>query len=281
MGALTSGDEGKAHSRVGTEPPAQHVGAIVAVGRWVRVTAVGDRTGTWAGEVWQTGFSIAGMDDGGGALVPVVDDTLGAFDADPSSTSGTWSKGTYLLGWEAPTSFTETRQGSVALAFWTFLDACKALMPADMRVTDFLVNAYQDNGKVINGSSIYTLSSPIVGSASATTQMPPEVAVVASLRTGGRGPRNRGRMYLPFTCATNASGLIASASRTTITTAAKTMFDGIVDGIPGASPAVVHAAGLTFSSVTRVQVGDHWDAQRRRQNKLPETRTTVDVDYTP
>lgn len=249
----------------------------MALARSVRVNAVGDRTGTWVGEVWQTGFSIAGQADGGGDLGVVVDGSLPSFTVDPDGSNGTWTKGTYTLGWEGATQGTAAHQTALALEFWTFFDAIKALMPADMRLTEIRLSAIQDNGKVINGASVFALSSPIVGSASATTQMPPEVAVVASLRTGGRGPRNRGRMYLPANSATNASGLIASASCTTIVNAAKSLGENVAGAIPGGYLSVVHQAGLTYSTVTKVQVGNHWDAQRRRQNALPETRTEASL----
>lgn len=249
----------------------------MALARSVRVSAIGDRTGTWVGEVWQTGLSIAGQADGGGDLGAVVDETLPSFTVDPDGANGSWSKGTYTLGWEGATQGTQAHQAAIALEVWTFFDALKGLMPADMRLTEIRLSAIQDNGKVINGASVYSLSSPLVGSASATTQMPPEVAVVASLRTAGRGPRNRGRMYLPLNSATNASGLIASASLTTIVNATKSMAENLAGAIPGGYVSVVHQAGLTYSTVTKVQAGNHWDAQRRRQNALPETRTEASL----
>ncbi len=243
----------------------------------VRANAVGDRTGTWVGEVWQTGLSIAGQADGGGDLGPVVDELLPSFTVDPSGANGAWSKGTYTLGWEGTTQGTAAHQTAIALELWTFFDALKALMPSDMRLTELRISAIQDTGKVVNGASVFALTTPLVGTATATTQMPPEVAVVASLRTGGRGPRNRGRMYLPLNSATNASGLIASASLTTIVNATKALAEGLAGSIPGGYVSVVHQAGLTYSTVTKVQAGNHWDAQRRRQNALPETRTEASL----
>lgn len=245
----------------------------MALARSVRVNAVGDRTGTWVGEVWQTGFSIAGMADGGGDLGPVVDESLPSFTVDPAGDNGTWSKGTYTLGWEGTTQGTAAHQTALALEAWTFFDAIKALMPSDMRLTEIRISAIQDNGKVVNGASVFTLTTPLVGTASATTQMPPEVAVVTSLRTSGRGPRNRGRMYLPANSATNSSGLIAAGSITTILAAAASLGNNVAGAIPGGYMAVVHQAGLTYSTVAKVQVGNHWDAQRRRQNALPESRS--------
>lgn len=249
----------------------------MAQGRSVRVNILGDRTGTWAGEIWQTGFSVAGMADGGGDIGPVVDGSLPSFTADPSGANGSWSKGTYTLGWLGATQGTAAHQTTLAVAAWTFIDTLKGLMPADMRCTEVRLQAVQDNGKVINGASVFTIASPIVGTVSATTQMPPEVAVVASLRTGGRGPRNRGRMYLPANSATNASGLVGGASLTTIVNATKALIESAHGAIPGGYGAVVHQAGLTYSTITKVQAGNHWDAQRRRQNALPETRTEAAV----
>lgn len=251
----------------------------MATARSIRVTAKGDRTGTWAGEIWQTGFSIAGQDDWGGDFDPVVDVTLGSFEANPSGAVGTWSKGTYTLGFEGPTHGKASEQTAAALAVWTFIDALKGLMPADMRCTDVTLAAIQDNGKTINGASVYTFTSPIVGTVSSAAQMPPEVAVVASLRTGGRGPRNRGRMYLPMNSATSSNGLIHNTPLTTIVNATKALAEAAMTAVPGGGMAVVHQAGLTYSSVTRVQAGNHWDAQRRRQNALPEARTEASVTF--
>lgn len=251
----------------------------MATARTIRVTIKGDRTGTWAGEVWQTGFSIAGADDWGGDFDPVVDATLGNITVNPDGSTGAWSKGTYTLGAVGPVHFTQAEQAATAVAAWDLIDGVKGLMPSDMRATEVTLAALQDNGKVINGASVFTIASPLVGTASATTQMPPEVAIVASLRTGGRGPRNRGRMFLPLSSATNASGLVASGSLTTIVTEVKALAEALMVANPGAGMAVVHQAGLTYSSITRVQAGNHWDAQRRRQNALPETRTELAVTF--
>lgn len=251
----------------------------MATARTIRATIKGDRTGTWAGEIWQTGFSIAGADDWGGDFGPVVDATLGNITVDPSGDTGAWSKGTYTLGAKGPTHFTQAEQAATAVAAWNLIDALKGLMPSDMRATEIALAAIQDNGKVINGASVFTIASPLVGTASATTQMPPEVAVVASLRTGGRGPRNRGRMFLPLNCATNSSGLVAAGSLTTTVNAVKALAEALQVANPGAGMCVVHQAGLTYSSITRVQAGNHWDAQRRRQNALPETRTEATITF--
>ena len=249
----------------------------MAIARSVRVNIIGDRTGTWAGEIWQTGLSIAGMTDGGGDFGPAVDRLLGGITVEPTGTNGTWTKGTYTLGWEGPDQGTEAHQVAIALEAWTFIDSLKGLMPADMRCTEIRIQAVQDNGKVVNGASVFTITSPVVGTVSATTQLPPEVAIVASLRTAGRGPRNRGRMYLPLNAATNSSGLVGSAAQTSVVNATKSLAENLVGAIPGGYVSVVHQAGLTYSTVTKVQCGNHWDAQRRRQNANPETRTEAAV----
>lgn len=249
----------------------------MALSQSIRVSILGDRTGSWAGEIWQTGFSVAGMDDTGGDFGPVVDAGLGRFVTRAAAENGTWPSGTYTLGWDGPNKGTESQQGVLAVKALDLIVALKGLMPSDMRCTEIRVSAIKEDGKVENGASVFTIASPVVGTSSATTQMPPEVAVVASLRTGGRGPRNRGRMYLPLNSATNSSGLIASAAQTTIVTAVKTLGEQLINVVPGGGLAVVHQAGKTYSSVIKVQVGNHWDAQRRRQNANPEVRTELPI----
>lgn len=120
-------------------------------------------------------------------------------------------------------------------------------------------------------SGEYTFATPFDGLSSGAA-MPPECAVVASLRTGVPGGRYRGRMFLPpFHAAvlTNA-GQLETAHRDAVASAVALALSGwnAVSDSPDA--AVASDAGEFSTVITQVRVGNVVDAQRRRRNAIPE-----------
>lgn len=116
--------------------------------------------------------------------------------------------------------------------------------------------------------------------------LPPEIAVCVSLLTGAPGRSNRGRMYLPALTsasnATNANGTITTATQGTIASWAAALIGGINTTGAGTAMTVMVWSRVHQSTrpVTRVQVGNQYDVQRRRQNSTPEAYTGVDVSTT-
>lgn len=107
---------------------------------------------------------------------------------------------------------------------------------------------------------------------------PPQIAAVVSLRTGVVGPRARGRMYFP------ATGMTLDGDGAHVTTAdVGTLLGGFVayfnevnalvlgsDFQGTGRVAVASDAAEAMFVVTRVQVGNVFDTQRRRREDIAE-----------
>jgi len=148
------------------------------------------------------------------------------------------------------------------------------------------VRAYYPSSVTLTTVVAYELS-PVTGKATsrreATTShvganvgvpLPQEVAVCCTLRTITPGPGGRGRMYLPgpATSTVTALGRLDSTTR-----------DGIADSVAaclgvavaGGHPPVLFTPSTPDREIVSVDVGDVFDAQRRRRDKLVEVRTSV------
>lgn len=112
------------------------------------------------------------------------------------------------------------------------------------------------------------------------TDMPSEIAVVASLKTGLTGPRYRGRMYFPgwATTALGAGNLVASAAVTALTSWASNIQGALSAqgytwclALPARNAYTSVKTGRQFParpketpSIVTFVVDNHWDSQRRR-----------------
>jgi len=106
----------------------------------------------------------------------------------------------------------------------------------------------------------------------AGNSLPPDVALVVTLRSATANRKGRGRFFLPSLAvlSTDASGNVLAASITTLTAALTFAYSGF------------HATGTTtlysrtdhlLRTVTSGDVGNRWDTQRHRDNTKTETRT--------
>lgn len=118
------------------------------------------------------------------------------------------------------------------------------------------------------------------GSVSAAPNNPFQQALVVSLSSDKRGPRGRGRMYLPVTGhGSNENGLIAEADRDAAQTRAAAFIQALNDNpatVPPEPRVTIASTGgksLTPANydVTGVRVGRVLDVIRSRRNKLAET----------
>lgn len=241
--------------------------------RWVRATLIWDvLTGAWAGEQWQSGLSMVDQDSGG-VLNGAIRETCPEFAADVVGVHETPSGYGADYAWKGEEKFTAANQVSIANALGAFVTATKAYIPTSVSLTEIRFAAFDSAGATINGSNVFTLTTPIAGTGSGAG-LPRQVAAVLSLRTGARGPAGRGRMFLPYCAATPATdGLIGSSTASTTLTAAQTLMAAI--RTVGPAPAVVNRAGVTFSGISSVAMGNHFDVQRRRVNAIDETYTSL------
>jgi hypothetical protein len=102
--------------------------------------------------------------------------------------------------------------------------------------------------------------------------LPAQVALVISMRSDLATRAGRGRFYLPpLDVSSTASGKVAAGKLTTVVTAVKAMLDSLIGA--GLQPVLYGKTTHLSTTVTKFDVGNVWDTQRRRRDKLVEVRT--------
>jgi hypothetical protein len=127
---------------------------------------------------------------------------------------------------------------------------------------------------------IYSSTGAGAPGTSAGTELPNEVALVMTLRTGGIGPQNRGRLYIPgwATNALGAGNVVAAGAVTAAGGYQNVINQGLVAG--GLSWGLMQPARQAYTGSTGTQHpartarivaltvalirDNHWDSQRRR-----------------
>lgn len=111
----------------------------------------------------------------------------------------------------------------------------------------------------------------------ATGEMLPfQCATVISLLSDSATRHGRGRFYLPpLAVSTVDGGLISAAAITSLDTAWTAFFDSL--NTDGVNPVIRNRTGHISTPVTGARVGNVFDTQRRRRNKLVETYTAIAV----
>lgn len=125
----------------------------------------------------------------------------------------------------------------------------------------------------LDGSSVGVVNTPAVsafGTASSAQTLPPDLAVVASLRTTERGPRGRGRQYWQANAAViNSNGLVLTWFRTNLAVGLFTELLAIAGSLANYNLVVVGRQSPGSSThvarpVVNIAVDQHFDVQRRR-----------------
>lgn len=244
----------------------------------VRIDLLGDRgsSGAWAGEIWQSGISVTASGSGGN-FGNAIRQPLPTFQATAVGEQESGVSWDVYYAWQGDTAFDRPQQGDIVddtIAFW---NGFKSLCPTDMRLVGVRLSAILPNGKIFAGSNYFYLNTPSPGGSVATQQLPPQCAVVMSLRTGARGPGGRGRMYLPTTGITLSSGKLGSTNRNTLAATGKAYLEAL--HYEGVTPSVVNQKAQTYSSITYISIGDEIDTQRKRRNAVPEQYTDANLSY--
>ena len=113
----------------------------------------------------------------------------------------------------------------------------------------------------------------LVGTA-AGESLPPQLSIVVSLRTALATRAGRGRIYLPpFATGSVTAARLTGAQLNVVRDAAKGMLDSLITSTY--LPCIYHRSTKLFDLITTIDVGDVFDTQRRRRNKLIETRASV------
>lgn len=240
-----------------------------------RVVGYGEfDSGPWAGEIATIGFSGAGRDSGS-FLGGDINEELPEFAAVPSGGSDSSTHMTWAFGSSGVGCWTEANIMAIGEVMYEYLDDIKAYQSSAFSWTEIRVSAINSDGTVVNGASVGSISPTI--DPTATQTMPPQVAIVSTLITGGRGPRNRGRLYIPaFTAPTSAGMVVSAAGISAINTATKTAVNAF-NSISGIRCAVVSRTHGTYSDVTFVRCGDQLDTQRRRRDGVKENYTSLAI----
>lgn len=244
--------------------------------RWLCVGVGSFNSGAWNGELATVSFSGVCRDTGAFGT-DVINQALPEFDAVPTGTSSTTAHLTVSFGSEGIGGWNNSNQEGILEAMYKFLDDLKGYQTGPFTWKEIRLSAITSAGQVVNGATVGAINTPIAGTISMNA--PPQLAVASSHVTGGRGPRNRGRNYIPihtYTANTTTDGLVAPSVKTAVNNAAKAFID-TVNAISGIRTAVVSATHQSYSDITAVRIGDEFDTQRRRKNGRPEIYTTLTV----
>lgn len=106
--------------------------------------------------------------------------------------------------------------------------------------------------------------------------LPNDVALVVSLRTNLANRRGRGRFYLPSLVATTltAAGRLDPTAQQSIVDSLANAWNGYT-GV--GDPVVYSRTQRTIEDVISFDVGDLFDTQRRRENKVSQSRISAQM----
>lgn len=231
-------------------------------------------SGAWLGEIATMTLSGAARDTGS-FTAGAINESLIEFDAVPSGVAGSSTHFTWNYGSEGVGVWNNANVAAIGEACWTFLNAIKSYSASTFSWKEVRISAVESSGVVVNGASVGTITAPLVGPSSLAN--PPQTATVCSLVTGGRGPRNRGRLYVPAQVPSSGTdALVPTAQKTAINAATRSLIND-VNGISGIRAAVVSRTHGTYSDIVSVRMGDEYDTQRRRRNGRRETYVSLAI----
>lgn len=173
----------------------------------------------------------------------------------------------------------DLQKAAVAIAARALGPDIRSVVSTAVRSTDVRVEIRSDaNDLLLAAEAPWT---KLDSSGSAATK-PPQTALVFSLRSTTPGSRHRGRFYWPALAATiNAETLrLTPAATKAYATQMAEFLDGIETDLKeklDPSPSLIdYRLGVysptlkSLTDITRIEVGDILDVQRRRRDSLPE-----------
>ena len=186
-------------------------------------------------------------------------------------------------------TLTDADQDAIAASIFDWCTAVKAWSSVNYTVETIRLYPVGADGKSKTAPSIYT-PKVTTGNPTASTMLPPDVAIAISTVTATRGPKGRGRVFLgaPGTNTLDGPGTVASGTRTALANATRDLFDswrarGNALGAMSFSPIVWHREGDKAgiedgnhgSPIRAVRVDDRYDTQRRRDRQVVHNWTVV------
>jgi len=187
-----------------------------------------------------------------------------------------WTFGVHFVGSPASLGDAVTSWHTAVNLLWTTVGTATTLQGYTSVVVgiDDVAVAELDDGTGRQVSKEMTALS-LVGTALGET-LPPQVSGCVSTRTALATKAGRGRFYLwPFSVDAVNNGRLDSDVVATMAEAAQAMLQSM-DG-DGLQPVVFHRNLVTTTNITRIDVGNVFDTQRRRRNQLVEVRTSLTI----
>lgn len=180
-----------------------------------------------------------------------------------------WSFGLHTSG-NLTVSAAETAWATAVGGFWT----SAGLLFANEVVATATTTAELDQATGKQLTRVETGSS-LIGSAT-TESLPYQCAPAVSFRTNLATRAGRGRFYAPSLAVEFvAGGKMTSAAQTALLAGAEDMVNSLTAA--GLTTVLYGRTSHATQEVTRVDVGDVIDTQRRRRNKLVESRVSANV----
>lgn len=186
-------------------------------------------------------------------------------------------------------TITDADQDAIAQSIYEWCTAIKAFTSANYTVDTIRLYPVGADGKSKTAPSIYT-PKVTTGNPTATTMLPPDVAIAISTVTATRGPKGRGRVFMgaPAVTTIDGQGSVTGSVRTSLANATADLFDswrgrGNALGAMSFSPIVWHREGDKAgiedgnhgSPIRAVRVDDRCDTQRRRDRQVANNWTVV------
>ena len=205
-----------------------------------------------------------------------------------------WSTGFWLGHAEAVSGLPTQEAADAIRALWqTFFTSAGANI-SNVYTTVGVKLSYFPSGsdKVDPAMTVFSYyGTPITGSRTGTPQLPPQIAVVATLQSAlPRGLAGKGRMYLPGShMGLDASGQMDSTAKAGLLSAFSTFVQG-VNNSTAMTAEVINASkgriGVPFNPpvnqyVRSVRIGSVYDTQRRRRNGLTENYGSTAITSGP
>lgn len=187
-------------------------------------------------------------------------------------TSGTWNNASEAVG-----------AGAVWIARFLTVNGIRNVFAPNIVHTSVRCVTYNSDGST--QSAVTLPITPITGgSTSDTNSLPFEVSPCITLRTATATARGRGRFYLPPPVRSQVGGdgifnsTLVSTGTTGAAGAAAEAMNNFKTNNPGV-PVVISKVGgvIATHAITSVEIGNVPDSQRRRRNRLVETRTSATV----
>ena len=252
------------------------------------VTAHFDYITPWVGEQaqcgWRMGMVPVGAVPGpGSTFTPQIANFDSFIGATGSNATWNWSQ-PWRAEWGGD-SWTDVQSLAVAEAVKTYFTSVAADISNLVRFKGVKIALINDDGSYAHPSAEFNMLVQPGGGVTGTSQVPPEVSVVTTLRAPVLGRRGRGRWYLPSPGVSTAqadNGTVLAAFRTRLANAGKTLVDNFyavgsanVDFRPLVG--IASSTSATMIRPSQVRVGNHYDVQRRRQHQVTETYTSVSL----